>query len=153
MELEINGRREAVPRSWEDESLLWVLREHLALTGAKFGCGVGLCGACTVLVDGRAERSCQIAAREAVGRRITTIEGLSRPDGGLHSLQQAWLDEAVSQCGYCQAGQIMSAVALLQGTPRPSSEEIDRALAGNLCRCGTQQRIRRAVLRAAEAVR
>ncbi len=153
MEMDINGRREAVPRSWEDESLLWVLRERLALTGAKFGCGVGICGACTVLVDGRAERSCQVAARDAVGRRITTIEGLSRPDGSLHPLQQAWLDEAVSQCGYCQAGQIMSAAALLQTTPRPSSGEIDRALAGNLCRCGTQQRIRRAVLRVAGAGR
>jgi isoquinoline 1-oxidoreductase alpha subunit len=149
MELDINGRRQALDGAWREESLLWVLREWLDLVGAKFGCGVGVCGACTVLVDGQAVRSCQILAREVAGRRITTVEGLARPDGRLHPLQQAWLDEAVSQCGYCQAGQIMSATALLATTPRPSPDQINEALAGNLCRCGTQQRIRLAVQRAA----
>lgn len=153
MELEINNRRQAIAVPWQDEHLLWVLREHLGLTGAKFGCGVGICGACTVLVDGEAVRSCQLSALDAVGRRITTIEGLSRDDGSLHAVQQAWLDEAVTQCGYCQAGQIMSVVALLKAVPHPSPVQIDKALWGNLCRCGTQQRIRRAVSRATEAAR
>lgn len=153
MELEINTRRHTVTASWQDETLLLVLREQLGLTGAKFGCGVGVCGACTVLADGQAVRSCQLSARDAVGRKITTIEGLSRGDGGLHAVQQAWLDEAVTQCGYCQAGQIMSVVALLKAVPRPSPVQVDKALSGNLCRCGTQQRIRRAVSRAAGATR
>ena len=151
MKLQVNGRQHTLTEPWLDQSLLWVLREPLGLTGTKFGCGVGICGACTVLVDGAATRSCQMQASAVGGRRITTIEGLADADGRLSALQRAWLDEAVSQCGYCQAGQMMSAAALLASVPRPSPAQIDEALAGNLCRCGTQQRIRKAVLRAAGA--
>ena len=149
MELRINERTHAVPLEWRAESLLHVLREHLGLVGTKFGCGVGLCGACTVLVDGQARHSCLMRAQDVVGRSVLTIEGLSAPDAALHPVQQAWLDEAVPQCGYCQAGQMMSSVALLRALPRPTDAQIDAALEGNLCRCGTQQRIRRAVHRAA----
>ena len=148
MELAINGQPHPVPPLWQQESLLTVIHELLGLTGTKFGCGAGLCGACTVLVDGRAQRSCQIPVAMATGRQIQTIESLAA-SGELHPLQQAWLDEAVPQCGYCQAGQIMSTVALLREHPQPTSEQIDAALTGHLCRCGTQQRIRAAVLRAA----
>jgi|SRR5215216_347408 len=128
--------------------LLWVLRDLLNLTGTKFGCGIGMCAACTVLLDGEAIRSC-ITPVSAVGTQaITTIEGLS--EEGQHPMQQAWLEEAVSQCGYCQPGKILTAVALLEQNPHPSEAEIDEAFANNLCRCGTYLRIRRAVLRAAE---
>jgi isoquinoline 1-oxidoreductase alpha subunit len=151
MNLQVNGHLYTLPEQWQDEALLWILRELFGLTGTKFGCGVGICGACTVLVDGAAVRSCQTAPSSVDGRRITTIEGLAGVSGHLGALQQAWLDEAVSQCGYCQAGQIMSAAALLARVPQPSPGQIDEALAGNLCRCGTQQRIRNAVLRAAGA--
>lgn len=130
-----------------DTPLLWALRDALGLTGTKFGCGAGLCGACTVHLDGRPVRSCGVTVADAAGKPITTIEGLS-PDGS-HPVQRAWMEEDVAQCGYCQAGQIMAAAALLAATPRPSDEEIDRALAGNLCRCGTYQRIRAAIHRAA----
>ena len=123
--------------------LLWVLRDGLNLTGTKYGCGVGVCGACTVLDGGKAERSCQIPVELAAGRRITTIEGLS-PDGG-HPCQRAWLEEDVAQCGYCQPGMILEAAALLAARPRPTDEEIDDAFAGHVCRCGTWQRVRRAV--------
>lgn len=150
MELKVNNRPHAIPPEWRAETLLAVLREHLGLVGAKFGCGVGQCGACTVLVDGEAERSCLIGVEDAVGHDILTVEGLAAKDGRPHRVQRAWVDEAVPQCGYCQAGQIMSAVALLQRSARPSDAEIDEAMAGNLCRCGTQQRIRRAIHRAAE---
>lgn len=150
MDLKINDRPHPIPPEWQAETLLAVLREHLGLVGAKFGCGVGQCGACTVLVDGAAERSCLIGVEDAVGRDIVTVEGLAAEDGRLHRVQRAWLDEAVPQCGYCQTGQIMSAVALLRRKARPSDAEIDEAMAGNLCRCGTQQRIRRAIHRAAE---
>lgn len=150
MVLNINGRPLEVPAAWRDESLLHVLREPLGLVGTKYGCGVGLCGACTVLIDGRAMRSCLLPVREIGAAAVTTIEGLSTA-GGLHPVQQAWLDEAVPQCGYCQAGQIMGTVALLRQTPHPDDHQIDSALSGNLCRCGTQQRIRRAVKRAAGA--
>lgn len=118
--------------------LLFVLREHLGLVGSKFGCGVGLCGACTVLVDGQAQRSCLITARSVVGREVLSIEGLAASDGALHPVQQAWLDEAVPQCGYCQAGQIVGAVALLRRQLNPNPRQIDDAMAGHLCRCGTQ---------------
>lgn len=148
MKLEINGQMRTVPADWQDDLLLTVLREPLGLVGAKFGCGVGLCGACTVLVDGTPTRSCLMPARDAVGRSVQTIEGLAKPDE-LHPVQAAWLEESVPQCGYCQAGQIMSTVALLRRVPHPTDAEIDDALAGHLCRCGTQQRIRRAVKRAA----
>jgi isoquinoline 1-oxidoreductase alpha subunit len=151
MELTINGTRRAVAPGWKDESLLAVLREHLGLTGAKFGCGVGLCGACTVLLDGQPQRSCLIAVSTLGNRAITTLEGLASPDGRLHPVQQAWLDEAVPQCGYCQGGQIMATVALLRDVPQPSDTQTDDALARQLCRCGTQHRIRCAIRRAANA--
>jgi len=124
-----------------DTPLLWVLRDHLRLTGTKFGCGAGLCGACTVLIDGKPHRSCITPVKDVQGKSITTIEGI--PEN--HPLIQAWLAEEVSQCGYCQPGQIISAVALLAQTPKPNDTDIDRAMTGNLCRCGTYGRIRRAI--------
>jgi aerobic-type carbon monoxide dehydrogenase small subunit (CoxS/CutS family) len=127
--------------------LLWVLRDSLGMTGTKYGCGAGLCGACTVVIGGAAKRSCQATVSSVAGKSITTIEGLS-PDW-THPLQQAWIEEDVPQCGYCQSGQIMSAVALLTKTPNPTDADIDRAMIGNICRCGTYQRIRQALHRAA----
>src|SRR6202034_2365698 len=121
-----------------DTPLLWVLRDTLGLTGTKFGCGIGACGACTVHVDGEAARSCQLPIKVASGKSITTIEGLARTCDG--RLQEAWLLEDVAQCGYCQAGQLMNAAALLARTPSPSDTQIDAAMAGNICRCGTYQR-------------
>jgi isoquinoline 1-oxidoreductase alpha subunit len=129
--------------------LLWVLRDVLGLTGTKYGCGIGLCGTCTVLVDGKAIRSCLLPVTSVTEREITTIEGLS-PDGS-HPLQQAWVEEGVSECGYCQPGQILTAVDLLSRNPNPSDEEIDDAMSGVLCRCGSYNRIRRAIHRAAQA--
>jgi isoquinoline 1-oxidoreductase alpha subunit len=126
--------------------LLWVLRDNLSLTGTKYGCGMGLCGACTVHLDGEAVRSCQVAVSAVGTKKITTIEGLSADNS--HPVQQAWIAEQVPQCGYCQPGQIMSAVALLAKTPHPSDDDIDSAMVGNLCRCGMYQRIRRAIKRA-----
>jgi len=146
--LSINGRTVRVPEAWRDATLLDFLRDHLGLTGTKYGCGIGICGACTVHVDERAVRACQLPVADLAGRPVTTIEGLARPDA-LHPVQQAWIDLAVPQCGYCQPGQIMTAVAFLRDRPRPTAEDVDRALSGNLCRCGTYARIRRAVLRAA----
>jgi len=146
--LRINGQDKQVDVP-EDMPLLWVLRDRLELTGTKYGCGLGLCGACTVHLDGAAVRSCQIPAVAAAGKSITTIEGLS-PDGS-HPVQQAWVDVQVPQCGYCQSGQIMAAVALLQKNPKPSDADIDAAMSGNLCRCGTYQRIRKAIHIAADA--
>jgi isoquinoline 1-oxidoreductase alpha subunit len=131
--------------------LLWVLRDTLGQTGTKFGCGAGLCGACTVHVDGKATRSCLTDIGAVEGKSITTVEGLGK--GKLHVLQEAWLAEDVAQCGYCQPGQIMSAAALLATKPHPTDAEIDDALSGNLCRCGTYPRIRAAVRRAAGVVR
>ena len=128
-----------------------MLRDALELTGTKFGCGVGACGACTVLVDGAPTRSCQFPLTKTVGKGVTTIEGLAQAGG--RKLQDAWLAEDVAQCGYCQAGQLMSAAALLTRTPRPTDAEIDAAMAGNLCRCGTYQRIRAAIHRAAGSSR
>src|SRR5512138_2549624 len=142
LSLLVNGTKHAVDVA-PDTPLLWVLRDALGLTGTKFGCGIAVCGACTVLVDGKAVRSCQLAAREAVGHRITTIEGLSAK--GDHPLQQAWIAEEVPQCGYCQSGQIMAAAALLAANPRPTDADIDEAMRGVLCRCGTYNRIRRAI--------
>lgn len=134
-----------------DTPLLWVLRENLGLSGTKYSCGKGLCGSCTVHLDGEAIRSCSTPVSEAAGREITTIEGLS-PDGR-HPLQIAWIEEYVPQCGYCQPGQIMMAAALLAENPNPSDTDIDAAMDGILCRCGTYQRIRRAIHAAAEAGR
>jgi aerobic-type carbon monoxide dehydrogenase small subunit (CoxS/CutS family) len=131
-----------------DTPLLWVLRDHLAMTGTKYGCGMALCGACTVHVDGVATRSCVVPLRAVTGKSVTTIEGLS-PDRS-HAVQRAWIELDVPQCGYCQSGQIMSAVALLAEKPSPSDAEIDAAMAGNLCRCGTYPRIRKAIHRAAQ---
>jgi isoquinoline 1-oxidoreductase alpha subunit len=132
----------------EKTPLLWILRDDLHLTGTKYGCGVGSCGACTVHIDGKPQRACSVPASTVEGKRITTIEGLSST--AAHPLQKAWIDEDVPQCGYCQSGQIMSAAALLEAAPRPTDREIDTAMAGNLCRCGTYQRIRQAIHRAAE---
>lgn len=144
--LRVNGRerRVSVPA---DTPLLWVLRDSLELTGTKFGCGIGLCGACTVHIDGAATRSCITPVSQVVGKAITTIEGLSADSS--HPVQRAWIAEDVPQCGYCQSGQIMQAAALLAKTPHPSEEEVVQGMSGNLCRCGTYQRIRRAVLHAA----
>jgi isoquinoline 1-oxidoreductase subunit alpha len=144
--LRINGSEKKVNVSPETP-LLWVLRDTLELTGTKFGCGAGLCGACTVHVESAAARSCSIPVSQVSGKNITTIEGLGA--NGLHVLQQAWIDEEVPQCGYCQTGQIMAAAALLAKTPSPTDEQITQAMNGNLCRCGTYERIRKAVHRAA----
>ena len=148
MEVRINEQAMAVAPDWHGESLLNVLREHLGLVGTRFGCGVGLCGACTVLVDGEPRRSCLLPIADVASRSVTTIEGLAGR-ARLHAVQQAWLDEAVPQCGYCQSGQVVATVALLRVHARPTDAQIDEALSGHLCRCGTQQRIRRAVRRAA----
>lgn len=128
--------------------LLWVLRDTLGLTGTKYGCGIGQCGTCTVHLDGEAKRSCTIPVSDVSGKNVTTIEGLS-PDGS-HPVQQTWLEENVSQCGYCQPGQIMTAVALLASNTNPTDEDIDQSMSGNLCRCGTYQRIRRGIHAAAQ---
>jgi isoquinoline 1-oxidoreductase subunit alpha len=145
----INGK----PRTVDvppDTPLLWVIREHLQLTGTKFGCGMAQCGACTVHLDGVAVRSCKTPVSAAAGKKITTIEGLS-PDGK-HPLQVAWIAEQVPQCGYCQSGQIMQAAALLAKTPNPTDDEIVAAMSGNICRCATYVRIKRAIKRAAQGV-
>jgi aerobic-type carbon monoxide dehydrogenase small subunit (CoxS/CutS family) len=145
--LSVNRQRHTVDAP-ADMPLLWALRDLIGLTGTKYGCGTGQCRACTVHLNGAAIFSCQIPVPAAVGQEITTIEGLAA-NGTLHPVQQAWLEEDVPQCGYCQSGQIMSAAALLAQTPDPSDAEIDAAMYGNLCRCGTYNRIRRAVHRAA----
>jgi aerobic-type carbon monoxide dehydrogenase small subunit (CoxS/CutS family) len=132
--------------------LLWVIREQLGLPGTKFGCGIALCGACTVHLDGAPIRACVTPVRAAAGRAITTIEGIRSADGTLHPVQQAWIDEQVPQCGYCQSGQIMSAVALLERMPAPDDAAIDAAMSGNVCRCGTYTRVRRGIKRAANAL-
>jgi len=125
--------------------LLWVIRDYVKLKGTKFGCGISQCGACTVHLDGEPIRSCVTPASQAVGKKITTIEGIASADGTLHPVQQAWIDKQVPQCGYCQSGQIMSAVALLENTPNPNDEEINQAMSGNICRCGMYNRIRSAI--------
>jgi isoquinoline 1-oxidoreductase alpha subunit len=140
--LTINGKTQALDVA-ADTPLLWALRDTAGLTGTKFGCGAGLCGACTVHLDGQPVRSCQTPVSAAQGKKITTIEGLS-PDAS-HKVQQAWISEQVPQCGYCQSGQIMAAVALLEKNSKPTDEDIDQAMSGNVCRCGTYQRIRRAI--------
>ena len=144
--LDINGKRHDLDVSG-DMPLLWVIRENLGLTGTKFGCGLGQCGACTVHLDGVAVRSCLTALSTVGSKKVTTIEGLS--PNSTHPLQTAWIAEQVPQCGYCQSGQIMNAAALLAKNPKPSDAEIDTAMTGNICRCGTYQRIHRAIKRAA----
>ena len=146
IKLNLNGK-DAELDVEDDMPLLWVLRDTLGLTGTKFGCGMALCGACTVHLDGAAIRSCVTPVRAAAGKNVTTIEGLS-PDSS-HPVQRAWIELDVPECGYCQSGQIMSAAALLAKTPQPSDDEIDAAMDGNICRCGTYQRIRAAIHRAA----
>ena len=148
IQLEVNGQRHAVAAA-EETPLLYVLRNDLKLKGARFGCGLGQCGACTVLVDGRPVQSCDFPLSAAAGKRVTTIEGLIK-DGKPHPLQQAFVAEQAAQCGYCATGIIMSAKALLDANPRPSDAQIRAALKGNLCRCGTHLRILRAIKRAAE---
>jgi aerobic-type carbon monoxide dehydrogenase small subunit (CoxS/CutS family) len=146
--LTVNGTRHDVDVS-DDMPLLWVIRDTLGLTGTKFGCGLSQCGACTVHLDGEPVRACVTPVSRAAGRRVTTIEGLSPASD--HPLQRAWIAEQVPQCGYCQSGQLMSAAALLAKKPNPTDADIDTAMAGNICRCGTYERIRRAIHRAARA--
>lgn len=141
LKLNVNGKLHEVDVE-PDMPLLWVLRDHLALPGVKYGCGVAVCGACTVLVDGAAVRSCVMTASAAVGKKVVTIEGLQA--NGLHPLQEAWIEHEVPQCGYCQTGMILSAVALLKDKPRPTDSDIDQAMT-NLCRCGTYPRVREAI--------
>jgi aerobic-type carbon monoxide dehydrogenase small subunit (CoxS/CutS family) len=146
MDVEVNGKSfiiEADPST----PLLWVIREELGLTGTKFGCGIGACGACSVHVEGEIARSCSIPVAAVAGKRITTIEGIAAPNGTLHPVQQAWIDAQVPQCGYCQSGQIMAAVALIKKTGLPSPAHIDQMMT-NICRCGTYPRIRKAILAA-----
>lgn len=147
----VNGAPVVIDPADPQMPLLWVLRETLRLTGTKYGCGMGQCGACTVLIDGASVRSCLVPVAAVAGKSITTIEGLSRDSS--HPVQRAWIEEQVAQCGYCQSGQILSAVALLARNSDPSDEDIDTAMAGNLCRCGTYQRIRRAIRHAARLTR
>ncbi|NEX46864.1 (2Fe-2S)-binding protein [Pseudotabrizicola algicola] len=149
--LTVNGTRATVDLP-DDTPLLWALRDGLNLTGTKYGCGVAACGACTVLVDGVAQRSCQTALADVAGATVTTIEGLGTP-AALHAVQAAWIDHQVAQCGYCQSGQIMQAASLLAENPNPSAQEIDDAMDGNLCRCGTYPRIRAAVQDAASRLK
>ena len=144
--LKVNGRDYRID-AFPDTPLLWVLRDQLGLTGTKFGCGMALCGVCTVLVDGEATRSCVTPVSSVLGKNITTIEGLSAD--GSHPVQKAWIEDEVPQCGYCHSGQIMQAAALLSKNPAPSDADIDRTMSGNICRCGTYQRIRQAIHRAA----
>jgi aerobic-type carbon monoxide dehydrogenase small subunit (CoxS/CutS family) len=145
--LVVNGKKHQVDVA-PDTPLLWVIREELQLTGTKYGCGEGLCGSCTVLINGKAERSCQILVKDAQGKKIRTIEGVTR-----HPVKKAWLAEEVSQCGWCQPGQILSAVSLLREKPKPTDADIDSAMEGNICRCGTYQRIRSAIHEAAAMTR
>jgi isoquinoline 1-oxidoreductase subunit alpha len=145
----LNGKSQTVDDVSPDMPLLWVLRDKLQMTGTKFGCGMALCGACTVHINGEATRSCTTAISTISGKKVTTIEGLS--ENGLHPVQQAWIAEDVPQCGYCQSGQIMSAAALLSKKPQPTDADIDDFMSGNICRCGTYQRIRKAIHRAAAA--
>ena len=151
VKLIVNGKRVTVVAEPETP-LLWVLRDKLGLTGTKFGCGIAQCGACTVHVDGQARRSCVMPIAEMADKSITTIEGIATPER-LHAVQEAWMAENVPQCGYCQAGQIMTTVALLAANPAPTDDDIDSALSANLCRCGTYPRIRKAVHRAAKALK
>ncbi|MET0535198.1 MAG: (2Fe-2S)-binding protein [Steroidobacter sp.] len=148
MRLNVNGKEQVVKDVDEATPLLWVLRDHLGLVGTKYGCGVAQCGACTVHLNGAPVRSCSIPVSAAAGQKVTTIEGLAK-DGKLTAVQAAWIEHDVAQCGYCQAGQIMSATALLKSNPKPTDADIDAAMGGNLCRCGTYIRIRKAIHAAA----
>ncbi|MBC7386534.1 MAG: (2Fe-2S)-binding protein [Cryobacterium sp.] len=147
MQIDVNGKKIAI-QAESDTPLLWVIRDELNLTGTKFGCGKALCGACTVHVDGVPTRSCSFPVKAAAGKKITTIEGID--DKISHAVQKAWIDHSVPQCGYCQAGQIMTTVVLLREIPKPTDSDIDAALGGHICRCGTYSRIRSAVHQAAK---
>lgn len=149
--LHINGRTHELEVD-AATPLLWVIREQAGLTGTKFGCGIAQCGACTVHLNGQPVRSCVTPVGAANNQQVTTIEGIGSGESGLHAVQQAWIDEQVPQCGYCQSGQIMSAVALLEANAAPGDDEIDAAMSGNICRCGTYPRIRRGIKRAASAL-
>ena len=151
MRLNVNGKEQVVKDVDEATPLLWVLRDHLGLVGTKYGCGVAQCGACTVHLNGSPVRSCSVPVSAAVGQQITTIEGLAQ-DGKLTAVQAAWIEHDVAQCGYCQAGQIMSATALLKSNPKPTDADIDAAMSGNLCRCATYHRIRAGIHEAAKAL-
>ena len=151
LSLTLNGESRSLSVD-PDTPLLWVIREQLALPGTKFGCGIAQCGACTVHLNGAPIRACVTPVRAAANQQVTTIEGIRRDDGELHAVQQAWIDEQVPQCGYCQSGQIMSAVALLERNPAPDDAAIDQAMSGNVCRCGTYTRVRKGIYRAAAAL-
>lgn len=153
MKLKVNGLERQVDTEWHKETLLDVLREQFGLTGSRFSCGIGQCGACLVHIDGVPVTSCLIPAFEAVDKNILTIEGLATREGALHPLQQAWIDENVPQCGYCQSGQIMQALALLEHNPDPDDADINIAMSANLCRCGTYDRIRKSIKKAASSMR
>jgi isoquinoline 1-oxidoreductase alpha subunit len=153
MRLNVNGKEQVLNDVDETTPLLWVLRDHLGLVGTKYGCGVAQCGACTVHLNGTPVRSCSIPVSAVVGQQVTTIEGLAGEDGRLNAVQAAWIEHDVPQCGYCQAGQIMAATALLKNNPKPTDTDIDAAMAGNLCRCGTYTRIRKAIHAAAARIR
>ena len=149
--LNVNGESHSVDVD-PATPLLWVIRDYIGLSGTKFGCGIAQCGACTVHLNGAPIRACVTPANAAVGQRITTIEGINDGHPGLHPVQQAWIDEQVPQCGYCQSGQVMAAAALLERNPEPTDADIDLAMAGNICRCGTYPRIRKGIKRAANAI-
>lgn len=150
VQLKINGKATQLDVD-PDTPLLWAVREQTGLTGTKFGCGIAMCGACTMHIDGEPVRSCSTALSEAEGAEVTTIEGIKNADGTLHAVQEAWIKHQVPQCGYCQSGQIMSAVALLNEIPDPTDEDINIAMSGNVCRCGMYDRIRAAIKTAAKA--
>lgn len=153
MKLKVNGVEYEIDPDWHDENLLDVLRDHLGLTGTRFSCGIGNCGACMVQIDGLSINSCLASLSMAAGKEILTIEGMAADDGTLHPLQQAWIDEAVPQCGYCQSGQLMRALSLLKENADPDDADIDQAMNGNLCRCGSYPRIRRSIKKAAIVLR
>jgi isoquinoline 1-oxidoreductase subunit alpha len=150
LRLHVNGKDRQIDDVADDTPLLWVLRDELNLVGTKFGCGIAQCGACTVHLDGQPVRSCQIPVSAVSGLKITTVEGLAKGEQ-LSTLQQAWIDHDVAQCGYCQSGQLMSATALIAATPDPTDAQIDSAMAGNICRCGTYGRIKKAIKAAAQS--
>ena len=150
VQLKINGKPTRLDVD-PNTPLLWAVREQAGLTGTKFGCGIAMCGACTMHLEGQPVRSCSTPLSEAEGLDVTTIEGIANADGTLHAVQEAWIEHQVPQCGYCQSGQIMSAVALLRDTPNPSDDDINEAMAGNICRCGMYDRIRAAIKTAAKA--
>lgn len=150
VQLKINGKPTRLDVD-PNTPLLWAVREQAGLTGTKFGCGIAMCGACTMHVDGQPVRSCSTALADVEGAEVTTIEGIANPDGTLHAVQEAWIEHQVPQCGYCQSGQIMSAVALLRDIPNPTDDDINASMSGNVCRCGMYDRIRAAIKTAAKA--